>query len=402
MYIQDTMNPANPASAALIAQGVYPDPLSAWRALVAAGDIRHDPAQAFVAEKLQSLHHAVQNYQPVTGEKGWLARFGRSVKERQTAPQGLYLYGGVGRGKSMMMDLFYQTLPSSVPARRVHFHDFMLDIHRRLHVCRHDNSRTGADRDPLLSVAADVMRQGWLICFDEFHVVDIADAMILGRLFTALLDAGAVVVATSNWAPDDLYKDGLQRSLFLPFIDTLKKRLDVIQLDHGTDYRLARMMAGPVYHSPLGAMADRHLQEWFATLTAGQAAEAGAITVLGRKLPVPRQANRVAWFDFADLCDQPLGAVDYLALAEHFDHILIANVPRLKPDQRNAAKRFMTLIDALYERKVKVLVTAAAAPESLYAEGQHAFEFERTASRLQEMQSHDYWERPVMDLSSTG
>lgn len=387
--------------AALIEDGVWADPVTAWRALVEQGRIRYDPVQALAAEKLQSLHHAVCHYRPSTGDGGWLARFGRSAREGQDAPRGLYFYGGVGRGKSMMMDLFYQTLPAHLARRRVHFHDFMLDIHRRLHVRRHENRRTGVDGDALLSVARDVLKQGWLICFDEFHVVDIADAMILGRLFTALFAQGAVVVATSNWAPDDLYKDGLQRQLFLPFIETLKKRLDVVHLDHGTDYRLARILAGPVYHTPLGQQADHHLASWFATLTDGQAASNRILEVQGRNVDIRRQAGRVAWFDFDELCDRPLGASDYLAIADAYDYVLIADVPRLVADQRNAAKRFMTLIDALYERRVRVLITAAAAPESLYHEGQHAFEFARTASRLQEMQSRDYWQKQDLPPSST-
>ena len=394
-------NGDNSATAALIKAGDYRDPITAYRALLDDGRLKPDPAQALAAEKLHSLHHAVAHYNPASGEKGWLARFGIGPKERATAPHGLYLYGGVGRGKSMMMDLFYQTLPDHIPRRRVHFHDFMLDIHRRLHARRHENRRTGIDADPLMAVARDVIKQAWLICFDEFHVVDIADAMILGRLFTALFAAGAVVVATSNWAPDDLYKDGLQRPLFLPFIDVLKQRLDVFHLDHGIDYRLARVMAGPVYHYPLGPQADRHLSGLFATLTEGKQVTPHQIDVQGRQLSVTRQAEDVAWFDFDELCERPLGAIDYLAIADTYKNVLIANVPRLKADQRNAAKRFMTLIDVLYERKRRVMITAAAAPESLYQEGQHAFEFERTISRLQEMVSRDYWQKSTLDHSST-
>jgi cell division protein ZapE len=391
---------ADCATAALIDDQAYPDPMTAYRALIAAERLKPDQAQALAAEQLQSLHQLVCRYQPPNHDRNWRGIF-KMVAKAAPPPKGLYLYGGVGRGKSMMMDLFYQTLPNHLPRRRVHFHDFMLDVHRRLHTRRHDNSRSGVNDDPLLAVARDIIEQASIICFDEFHIVDIADAMILGRLFTALFTAGAVVVATSNWGPDDLYKDGLQRALFLPFIALLKQRLTVFHLDQGIDYRLARVMAGPVYHYPLGEMAQRHIVHLFTTLTEGKTVGPRQISVQGRSILVHRQADDVAWFDFEELCEKPLGAADYLAIADHYHSILITNVPRLKADQRNAAKRFMTLIDVLYERKRRVMITAAAPPESLYQEGHHAFEFERTISRLQEMQSRDYWQKTTLNESST-
>jgi cell division protein ZapE len=290
----------------------------------------------------------------------------------------------------MLMDLFFETAPVE-KKRRVHFHEFMLEVHDRLH--RHRQEAAGEGDD--VAVLADVIAgDATLLCFDEFQVTNIADAMLLGRLFAALFDLGVVVVATSNVAPDELYAGGLQRERFLPFIDLLKERLDILALDGLMDYRLARLQGMRVYHQPLDAAASAALDEAFAQLTDGAAGEPATLTVQGRRLAVPRAAKGVARFRFADLCERPLGAADYIAIATHFHTVVLAEIPQMSRAQRNEARRFMTLIDALYEHKVNLVCSAAAAPDALYAEGDGAFEFRRTASRLMEMQSRDYLARP--------
>lgn len=365
-------------------------PLSLYRQRRGSGTLRADPDQELAAEKLQSLHHALARYQPQSGKSGWRERFGLSRRPAEPAPQGLYMYGGVGRGKSMLMDLFFETAPAD-KKRRVHFHAFMLEVHERLHKYRvsiHGRPRAGDDALPRL--AEEMAAEAWLLCFDEFHVTNIADAMILGRLFTALFERGVVVVATSNWAPDMLYKDGLQRELFLPFIALLKQRLDVLALDGAVDYRLDRLQGKQVYYAPLGAEAGRRMEETFLALTDGAAGAPDHLLVQGRRVDVARAAKGVAWVGFWDICGKPLGPADYIALAVHFHTVLLSDVPMMSDERRNEAKRLMTLIDALYEHKVNVVIAAEAPPEKLYPVGEHAFEFERTVSRLMEMQAEDY------------
>lgn len=365
-------------------------PLPLYRARRGTGTLKADPAQELAAEKLHSLWHALTDYRPATGQTGWRARLGLS-RRADPAPQGLFIYGDVGRGKSMLMDLFFETAPVDAKVR-VHFHAFMLSVHEKLHAIRRDAKSKGGDE--VAELARQIAAEGWLLCFDEFHVTDVTNAMILGRLFTALFDLGVVVVATSNWAPEDLYKDGLNRQLFLPFIALLKEKLDVLHLAAARDYRLARLMGAKVYHYPLTAQTAEAMATTFADVTDHATPVATNLSAQGRRVDVPRSARGVAWFTFDELCAKPLGAADYLTIATHFHTLLLDYVPRLTDGQRNEAKRLMTLIDALYEHKVNTIIAAEVAPDRLYAEGTHAFEFQRSVSRLMEMQSQEYLERP--------
>ena len=360
-------------------------PLAAYRLLRQRGELAADPAQELAAEKLESLHHALRNYQP-RGPGGWKARLGLA-RRPETPPQGLYLYGDVGRGKSMMMDLFHQRAPVT-RKRRVHFHAFMAEVHDRLHAWRQETK--GSKADPLPQLAEKIAQENWLLCFDEFHVVNVADAMILGRLFEALFEQGVVVVATSNFPPDRLYENGLQRGRFLPFIELMKQRLDVLGLEGGRDYRLSRLSDITVYQTPLGAKARQAMDQAFHRLTEGAEIARDYIPVKGRRVDVPRCARGVARFSFDELCAKALGAQDYLALATHFHTVLLDDVPAMTPDQRNEARRFMMLVDALYEHRCNLLIAADAPPEKLYTGQDGGFEFQRTVSRLMEMQSKDY------------
>ncbi len=301
--------------------------------------------------------------------------------------KGVYLYGGVGRGKSMLMDLFFSEVPQNIKKRRVHFHEFMIETHDWLHVHR------GKDMEDLLpSYAHHVAQNIRLLCFDEFHVTDVADAMILGRLFTALLEKGVVVVATSNWAPDNLYEGGLQRQLFLPFIELLKQRLRIVHLDSETDYRqLSDPDQNMYYFFPLNNDTKKKADQLFKELSGGQAVEKKILKVKGRQLEIDA-ANDIARFDFSDLCEQPLGAEDYIQIAKSYHTILIENVPILKAAKRNEAKRFILLIDCFYEARSRLIITAEADIDALYEGSDHAFEFDRTISRLMEMQSLAYHE----------
>jgi cell division protein ZapE len=373
-------------SDALVSSSLEDGPLPRYRALQRAGTLAHDSAQELAAEKLQSLHKALKNYHPHEKASGWRERLGLARRREAEAPQGLYIFGPVGRGKSMLMDLFFATAPID-RKRRVHFHAFMIEVHRW-------RQETDGPEDVIAALADKIADEAILLCFDEFHVGNIADAMILGRLFEALFDRGVVVVATSNWEPDDLYKDGLQRDRFLPFIALIKEKLDVLELDAERDYRLQRIKDMRLYFHPLGDLAARHMKESFARLTGGAEPRPDQLIVQQRRLDVPRQAAGVAWFDFDDLCGRPLGAADYIAIATHFNTVLIDCVPTLSPDQRDQARRFVTLVDELYEHRVNVVIAAAAPPERLYPSGDGSFDFERTVSRLNEMQSVDYLSRP--------
>jgi cell division protein ZapE len=355
-----------------------------YEALVAHGELRPDAEQRAAAVRLGTLADLLEA-RPPRGSILW--RLGRSKPE---APRGVYLWGGVGRGKSMLMDLFYQCVKIE-RKRRVHFHEFMLNVHDRLRVAR--SSEAG---DPIPVVAEALRGEARLIAFDEMVVNNAADAMILSRLFTALIEAGVCVVATSNRPPDDLYKDGLNREHFLPFIDLVRARLDVIPLNGPTDYRLQRLSGVRAWHVPNGPEASAALSEAFFRLTDYPPEDRAHVPAEdisvpgGRTIHVPKSLKGVAVFSFKRLCGEPRGAPDYLAIARRYHSVIIVGIPRLGPENRNEAARFVTLIDALYEHKVKLLAAADAAPDQLYTAGDGAFEFERTASRLMEMQSDAY------------
>ncbi len=359
--------------------------MKAYDRLVAAGELRLDPDQAAAAARLDALAGSLAA--PAPGLLGRL--FGKAA----STPRGIYLWGGVGRGKSMLMDLFFASA-TVAPKRRVHFHAFMQEVHAAIHA-----HREGHHDDPIPPVAAQVAASAKLLCFDEMQVRDVADAAILSRLFTALLDAGTTVVTTSNRPPADLYKDGLNRQLFLPFIALLEARLDVVGLNGPVDYRLARLGGGPTYFVPNGPAATAALADAFFRLTdypVEDRAHVPSETIDvggGRTLFVPKSLKGVAVFSFSRLCRAALGAADYLAIARRYHTVILVGVPRLSPELRNEAARFVTLIDALYEASVKLLIAADAPPDDLYPAGDGSFEFERTASRLAEMQSAAYLAR---------
>lgn len=366
-----------------------------YAALVAAGEIERDPAQEAVVAKLARLNDRLAIYRLArkSSSLGWL--FGKRANAEPEL-RGLYIWGDVGRGKTMLMDLFYAGCPVK-RKRRVHFHAFMLDVHDRLRDYR-NKLKFGeiSEGDPIILVADDLAGEAWVLCFDEFHVTDIADAMILGRLFTRLLERGVVVVATSNVEPSELYREGLNRALFLPFIDLLKARLDVVRLEARTDFRLEKLIDVPVWYVPADDVAARALDSAWRRLTGGQQAHAIDLSVKGHLLHVPCAAMGAARFSFHDICEQPLGAIDYLRIAHEFHTIVIDRVPVMTYADRNEAKRFIALIDTLYDAGVKLLASAAAKPGALYqgTEGYEATEFKRTASRLIEMGSTEYLALP--------
>lgn len=365
-------------------------PQRKYQEYVSSGKINADPAQAQAMAMLSSLGEDLQSYGEQMGKQGWAARLGISAKKRKP-PKGLYLWGGVGRGKSMIMDMFYDHVPIE-QKQRVHFHSFMQEVHRRIHAFREAQKagKVSDGKDPLPPLARVIAERAWLLCFDEFHVTDIADAMILGRLFEALFTEGVVIVATSNRHPKDLYKDGLQRDRFLPFIDILLQHMNVLEVQAARDYRLERLQKMDTYLTPSGPVADSKLEQDFESLTIGFQAKSTTLDVNGRSVEIARTAEGVAYADFEELCAKPLGPGDYLAVASRFHTLFLRNVPKLGPENRNEAKRFVTLIDALYEAKVNFICSAAVAPTDLYTAGDGAFEFERTVSRLMEMQSPEY------------
>jgi cell division protein ZapE len=366
-----------------------------YAALAAAGEIDRDAAQEGAVARLARLNErlAMHRLARKSSSLGWL--FGQRVNHQQEL-KGLYIWGEVGRGKTMLMDMFFAACAVQ-RKRRAHFHQFMLDVHERLNAYR-QKLKVGETLagDPIHLVADDLAEQAWVLCFDEFHVTDIADAMFLGRLFTRMFERGVVVVATSNVEPAELYKDGLNRALFIPFIALLLDRMDVLRLDARTDFRMEKLIDVKVWLVPADAAADRALDAAWRRLTGGRNGGTLDLLVKGHHLHVPRAAMGVARFGFHDLCGQPLGAIDYLRIAHEFHTIVIDRVPVMTYADRNEAKRFIALIDTLYDGGVKLVASAAAEPAALYQadEGYEANEFKRTASRLIEMGSTEYLALP--------
>jgi cell division protein ZapE len=379
------VSPPQPTSGSIAAR---------YHALAASGAIERDPAQVGVVARLDALAAELAQHRLArkSSSLGWL--FGRRQAPR--IPKGLYVWGSVGRGKTMLMDLFFEALPVR-RKRRVHFHAFMADVHERIHAYR-QRLKAGEVKgdDPIRPVALGLSEEAWVLCFDEFTVTDIADAMILGRLFTVLFEEGVVVVATSNVEPDRLYEGGLNRTLFTPFIRLLAERMQVVRLDARTDFRLEKLAGSPVYHTPADGGARAALDEAFRRLSGRARGEPRTLTVKGHSVEVPQAAGGVARFGFGDLCARPLGAADYKAVAQAFHTVILDGIPRMDLGQRNEAKRFITLIDTLYDNHVKLVASADAEAPELYAaeSGREAFEFERTVSRLVEMRSDEYLALP--------
>jgi cell division protein ZapE len=366
---------------------------AAYQTLLNEGRIEADAAQAEVVQRFALLSETLANQPSTGGGLSWL--LGRKAT-RGPATKGLYIWGSVGRGKTMLMDLFFQSVSFELK-RRVHFHDFMADVHARVHAWRQDLKEgkvKGAD--PIAPVAEALGSEARLLCFDEFTVNDIADAMILGRLFTALWKHGVVIVATSNVDPQDLYGNGLNRALFLPFIAELHEKVDVLRLDARQDYRLDKLAGSPVYFVPADGAARKAMDQTWARMTGNAPPTPLKIRVRTRELHVPAAVRGVARFHFNDLCAKPLGALDFLMIAREFHTVLLDEIPALRLDSRNEAKRFITLIDVLYEHRVKLVASAADSPNHLYrAEtGFEIFEFDRTISRLTEMRSEEYLALP--------
>ena len=364
-----------------------------YQALVSSGAIEPDAAQEEVAEAFADLDQRLARYKPLR-KQGLLGRL--FADKDDAGPRGLYVHGDVGRGKTMLMDLFFQH--SAVEhKRRAHFHEFMAEVHERIYGFRQNIARGEiADGDVIALTAASIFDQVWLLCFDEFHVTDIADAMILGRLFAKLFDLGTVVVATSNVAPDELYKGGLNRALFLPFIAQISEHMEVLRLEARTDFRLEKLVGVKMWLVPADAGAEAALDKAWVSMTGNAPCRPRDISIKGRVLHVPCSAHGVARFSFADICEKPLAASDYLRLAHDYHTLMIDRIPVMDYAMRNAAKRFITLIDTLYDNGVKLLASAEADPLSLYvaSEGNEANEFKRTSSRLIEMSSESYLALP--------
>jgi cell division protein ZapE len=350
--------------------------LDAYEALLATRGFVADAAQCTAAERLQRLYQELLSFK--VARRGTLRR----IFSPPSPPRGLYFWGGVGRGKSFLMDCFYDAVPYR-RKRRIHFHAFMHDIHRQL------NGLKG-ESDPLLKVAERIAGEVRLICFDEFHVSDIADAMILGRLLEALFERGVIFVMTSNYPPDDLYPSGLQRENFLPTIALIKSQVDVLQIDAGVDYRLRTLEQLEIFHYPADASAELKMAEYFAAMANGVGTAGGNVKVLGRAIQTLRRGNGVIWFDFKTLCGGPRSQNDYLELARGYHTVLLSGIPKMSAHMASEARRFTWLVDIFYDHKVKLIATADGAPDQLYTEGTQAGEFFRTASRLTEMRSREY------------
>jgi cell division protein ZapE len=361
--------------------------------MAADGSLQRDQQQFAVAKKLDHVLSTLRSRKPASKSSvlGWLF----ASQQRTGEPlRGLYIHGAVGRGKTMLMDLFYELAPAG-RKRRAHFHEFMADVHNRINAHRQKLKRGETKQaDPMPPVAASLYAEAALLCFDEFSVTDIADAMILSRLFTELFQLGAVLIATSNVAPDDLYMDGLNRSLFLPFVDLLKRYVDVVSLDTPTDYRLEKTRSLPVWLVPIDGRNDTRIEQAWHELTAGAKSRPESIEMKGRQIHVPQAAAGAARFSFKDICEAPLGATDYLAIVRHYKTLVIEHIPVLTMEMRDPTKRFINLIDTLYDHHTRLIASAAVMPEDLLPvrRGIEGFEFDRTISRLFEMRSADYLE----------
>ena len=365
-------------------------PLAAYQTLLRDGTWQPDATQERVAKRLQNLATELSEGRPERADgNGWAQRLG--LAPAPPPPRGLFLYGDVGRGKSALADLFFANLPLA-QKRRVHFHAFMIEVHKRIHAWRQARQDT-TPGDPIVPLARDLSAIR-LLCFDEFQVHDVADAMILGRLFEALFELGVVIIATSNRPPDELYTGGINRELFLPFIALIKQRLDVVVFDGPADYRLARLNHQPVYFTPLGAETDAQVEAAFDHLADGAASSRQQIPVQGRLLEVPAATGGIARFGFAGLCQEAVGAADYIEVARQFHTVFVEHIPRLEAAERNAARRLVNLVDVLYEHNVNLICSAEVEPDQLYLKGDGTFEFARTASRLMEMRSHEYLSAP--------
>ncbi|KZL20497.1 AFG1-like ATPase [Pseudovibrio axinellae] len=365
--------------------------LAQYNAMVTRGDLDVDPVQVEVAKRLDALTAKLVERKP-DEKKGLLGRLFGKGKDDQDFVKGLYVWGSVGRGKTMLMDLFYDLSPEP-KKRRLHFHEFMEEIHDRVFMVRKQVSAgTIKDRDPIIPIAEEIAKDTRLLCFDEFTVTDIADAMLLGRLFSKLFEAGVVLVCTSNVVPDELYKDGLNRDHILPFLRSLNERVDVLHLDAPTDYRLEKLSGSDTYLTPIAPDSLHRMEKLWDSMTYGLQCHLVELENKGRKIPVSRTCSAIAWFTFQELCCTPLGPSDYLRITHAFNTVFLEDVPVMDKARRNEAKRFINLIDTLYDNHVHLVIQAEAQPQNLYvaSSGTEAFEFDRTASRLIEMRSREY------------
>ena len=365
-------------------------PLAAYRALLseAAEGFIPDADQDAAVRRLQALHDRLTAGLSAPSARRSFNPFARSPRAPMEDPRGIYIHGGVGRGKSMLMDLFFDAARLT-PKRRVHHHHFMQEVHSEINRALVSGKETGGDSG-LVRYARRLAEGVRLLCFDDFHVTDIGDAMVLGPLFEALIEAGVIVVMTSNRTPDALYENGINRARFVPFIDLVKARLELVALDGPTDYRTRFISRSRLYHTPLSDAVEAALERIFRHLSDSIPPEPEVFDVQGRTLTIERTARGVAFATFDELCARALGPADYIALQAAFHTVILRDIPRMGPEMRNEAKRFVTLIDVLYEHRVNFICSAAAEPDALYTAGSGAFEFTRTASRLKEMQGPDY------------